>query len=253
MPLARSAALKALEIDDGCAEAHLSLGVVSYAYDWDFAAAERCYARALDLNPNDSEVHHFYGWYLFAIGQCGRAVGVLRRARELDPLHVNAHANLAVVFYLAHDFEAAIAECEAAIELEPNWFWSHQLMGLSYQQQGKHDQAVSEIKRARELNDAPAVITALGHVLAASGRREEALATLAELEVISSRVFVEPYEVATVHAGLGDLDATLTWLEKAYDERSCMMAAWFKMDPRFDRLREDPRFHTLISRIGFPP
>jgi hypothetical protein len=79
------------------------------------------------------------------------------------------------------------------------------------------------------------------------------LATLAELEVISSRVFVEPYEVATVHAGLGDLDATLTWLEKAYDERSCMMAAWFKMDPRFDRLREDPRFHTLISRIGFPP
>jgi Tfp pilus assembly protein PilF len=253
MPLARTAALKALEIDDASAEAHLSLGVVAYAYDWDFAAAERCYARALDLNPNDSEVHHFYGWYLFAIGRCDKAVTVLRRAQELDPLHVNAHVNLAVVFYLAHDFEAAIAECEAAIELEPNWFWSHQLMGLVYQRQGKSDQAVSEIKRARELNDAPAVLASLAHVLAAVGRRAEALETLARLEAIAGRMFVEPYEIATVHAGLGDLDATLRWLDRAYQERSCMMAAWFKMDPRFDRLREDPRFHTLISRIGFPP
>ena len=252
MPHARTAALRALEIDDACAEAHLSLGVVRYAYEWDFAGAARSYARALDLNPNDSEVHHFYGWYLFSIGQCEKAVAVLRRAQELDPLHVNAHANLAVVFYLAHDFEAALAECEAAIELDPNWFWSHQLMGLAYQGQGRNDEALAEIQRARELNDAPVVIAALGHILAANDRREEALQTLAELAAVSSQVFVEPYEIATVHAGLGDLDATLAWLEKAYHERSCMMAAWFKMDPRFDRLREHPRFRTLISRIGSP-
>lgn len=252
MPRAREAALMALEIDDSCTEAHLALGVVRFAYEWDSSAAARSYALAKDLSPGDPEVHHALGWYLVSVGRCDEALSVLRRARELEPLLLQGYANLGAVLYLAHDFTGALAEWHEALELDSNWYLAHYFLGLIYQQLGRDDEAVAELQHARQINNAPMILAALCHVQAASGRLEEARHTLAELNAVSTKTYVPAYEMAAVHAGFNDLDATIAWLERAVEARSCMMAAWFRTDPRFDRLRDSPRFHSILPRLSTP-
>jgi DNA-binding winged helix-turn-helix (wHTH) protein/Tfp pilus assembly protein PilF len=252
MPMAREAALRALAIDEACTEAHLALGVVRFAYEWDPAAAARSYALAKDLSPGDPEVHHALGWHLVSVGRCDEALSVLRRARELEPLLLQGYANLGAVLYLAHDFASALAEWHDALELDPSWYLAHYFLGLIYQQLGRNDEAVAKMQHAHQINDAPMILAALCHVQAASGRLEEARQTLAELNDVSTSTYVPAYEMAAVHAGFGDLDATVAWLESAVEARSCMMAAWFRTDPRFDRLRGSPRFHSILQRLGSP-
>ena len=108
------------------------------------------------------------------------------------------------------------------------------------------------MQRARQITNAPMILAGLCRAQAASGRLEEARHTLAELNDVSTRTYVPAYEIAAVHAGFGDLDATGAWLETAVEARSCMMAAWFRTDPRFDRLRDSPRFFSILQRLRSP-
>ena len=247
LPKAKTAALKALEFDDTQLDAHLSLAVIRYAYEWDFLGASRSYARALELRPHDVDVYHSYGWYLLALGRCDEALAVFMHAREMDPLTAHANTDVGVARYFAHDYGSAIGEYQAAIEMDPDWFWSRYLLGLAYEQLGAFDEARHELTLARRLNESAPTISALGHAHGAAGDAQAALAVVNE---IAGRAYVPPFEVAIVHAALGDPDVTFEWLERAYAERSCMMAVWLRVDPRFDRVRDDARFGDLLRRIG---
>ena len=250
MPQAKAAALKALEIDETQTEAYLSLSVIRYAYEWDFSGAARSYSRALELRPDDADVHHSYGWYLLALGRCEEALSVFLRARDLDPLRSNANTDVGLARYFARDYHGALKEYEAAIEMEPRGYWSRYLRGLAYEQLGLYDEAIRELTLARRLNETAETIAGLGHAHAAAGRDHEAVIVLAELNEMAGRAYVSPFEVATVHAARGDANVTFTWLERAFHERSCMMAVWLRVDPRFERFHGDGRFRSLLQRIG---
>ena len=118
------------------------------------------------------------------------------------------------------------------------------------EQKGPFAEALAELNKASRLNDLPQVRAALGHLQAVSGQRTEAQTVLAELHETARRKYVSPYDIAALYAGLGETEQALTWLEKAYEERSGWLGLWLKVDPKFDSLRDDPRFRDLLRRVG---
>jgi tetratricopeptide (TPR) repeat protein len=124
------------------------------------------------------------------------------------------------------------------------------LLGWAYVQQGKHTEALAALNQAYRTNDCPQVLASLGHAYAVAGRRAEAQKVIVELQETAQRKYVSPYDVATIHAGLGDQEQAFVWLEKAYEDRSGWLGLWLKVDPKFDDLRRDPRFEDLLRRVG---
>lgn len=250
MPRSKAAAIKAIEIDETFANAHIALGVVKMQYEWDWAGAEQEFKRAMALEPKHSPGHRLYGWYLIAVGRFDEAKTVLKRTLEVDPLDDSNLWELGLAFYFARQYEQAVEQYRRAIGVERTSFWPHMLLGWAYEQQGKFGEAVAQVNQAMRLNDNPQVVASLGHVYARSGQRAAAEKVIGELQESAARVYVSPYEVATVYAGLGDEERTLTWLEKAYEERCGWLAWWLKVDPKFDAIRADLRFRDLLRRIG---
>jgi serine/threonine-protein kinase len=252
-PRAKAAAMKVLEIEEALAEAHTSLGYVKAVYDWDWLGAERDFKRAIELNPSYSTAHHWYGLYLTMLGRFDEATAELKRAQELDPLSLIIQGNAAYPFYSSRQYDRAIEQYRRTLELDPDFGEAHFGLGMSYEQQGRYEEAIAEFKQAISLspNDFD-YLTALGHTYAASGRRSEAQKILEELKELSKQRYVSAYNMAVIHAGLGQKDQAFAWLEKAYEEHSSWM--WvIKVEPRLDNLRPDPRFAALVRRVGLAP
>jgi eukaryotic-like serine/threonine-protein kinase len=252
MPKAKAAALKALEIDDTLAEAHISLAHVNYYYDRDWAAAEREYKRAIELNPNYPTAPHWYAVYLMSAGRFDEALAENRRAQELDPLSLPINMTLGWVLLNARQYDQSAEQLRKTVELDPHFILAHHRLGLVYEQQGKYDEAIAEFRQVVNLSSGkPLGITALAHVYALSGKRAEAQKTLVELQDMSKQRYVSPAAIALIYAALGDKDQAFAWLKKA-DEGHDGILARLKVDPRFDSLRSDPRFADLVGRVGLP-
>ncbi|MGE0882810.1 MAG: winged helix-turn-helix domain-containing protein [Blastocatellales bacterium] len=249
-PKAQAAVLKALQLDEGSAAAHVSLGLIKTQYDWDWTGAEREFKRALELEPNNSSPHQIYGWYLIAMGRLTEAQAEMKQALESDPSSDFALWGLGDSFYFARQYDQAVEPYRRAIAAEPRSHWTHLMLGWTYEQQGKFADAIAELKQAHRLNDIPQTLAALGHAFASAGQKAEAQKILAELQETAKRRYVSPYDLATVYAGLGEKEQALAWLEKAYEDRSGWLALWLKTDPKFDNLRSDWRFRDLLRRIG---
>lgn len=253
MPKAKAATLKALQLDDASAAAHMSLGVVKLQYEWDWVGAEQEFKRAIALDPKFTPAHQLYGWCLIAVGRFAEAQAEMKHSLESDPLNGFGLWGLGDSFYFARQYEQAVEQYRRAIGVEPKLYWSHLMLGWAYEQQGKFSEAIAELNQARRLNDNPQVSAALGHAYALSGLRAEAQKALAELQETAKHKYVSPYSVATTYAGLGDTEQALAWLEKAYEDRSGWLALWLKVDPKFDGLRADERFRDLMRRVGHTP
>jgi serine/threonine protein kinase/TolB-like protein/Tfp pilus assembly protein PilF len=251
MPKAREAAERALQIDEGLAEAHASLGLVKAFYDWDWASAEDEYKRAIELNPGYASTHHWYGWYLALMGRLNEAIAEIEKASELDPLSLEINTDLGLSFLFARQYDRAIEQFEKAMEMDPNFIWTHFFMGWAYEQKGNYEAAISEYKKAAQLDDSPLILAALGHTYAMAGRRDEALRVLTEMQEMSQSRHVSSYHFALIHAGLGSKEEVFEWLEKTYLAREEALV-WLKVDPRLDSLRTDPRFIDLQRRVGLP-
>lgn len=245
---AKTAATRALQLDDKTAEAHSALAYVKTWYDWDFAGAEREFRRALELSANDSTTCQQYAAFLLAAGRHDEAVSQIRRAQRLDPVSLSADVQAARIFFFKHDYDQAVAECRKTIDLDPDSPGAHQFLGRTYAQQGLYPQALHElgIARSRFLNGE--VLSLIGYTYAVSGRVNEAKAVLRELNALSTRRYVSPYHFAIVYAGLGASDDAFQWLEKAYDEREGRLTI-LRYVPEFSALRPDPRFGNLVRRI----
>ena len=214
MPKAKAAALKALEIDETLAEPHDSLAHVKYFYDRDFPAAEREYKRALELNPNYAQAHHWYAIYLSGVGRQQEALAEIRRAQELDPLSLPINVWVARILDAGGHLDQAVDQVQKSLELDPNFFVAHYRFGVFYEEKRMYDEAISEFKQVIKLsNGNPLGEAALARAYVLAGKREEAQKSLDDVLKLSRQRYVSPNLIALIYVALGDKDKTFAWLE----------------------------------------
>ena len=254
---ARTAAMKALEIDESLPEAHTALAQVQSRLDWNWAGAERGFKRALELNPNSADAHEWYSFHLAQMGRSEESMTHAKRAVELDPLTLERRRHIARVYFFARQFDQALRVEREILEFDSNGRVlglpsKHFIFGRIYREKGMYEEAIAEFRDF--LKKYPGAAWALGHLgntYARAGRVREARECLRKLQQRSNADKVGTYEVAFIHAGLGEKDQAFEWLEKAYEVRDKGMSS-LKVDPTLDPLRSDPRFQDLLRRMNFP-
>jgi TolB-like protein/Tfp pilus assembly protein PilF len=250
MPKAKTAAEKGLEIDEGLAEAHVSLGYIKFTYDGDWPAAGKHFEQALALNPIYTRAHTFYPFYLSSLGRSLEAIGVAKRALDLDPASPALSHSLAVQLYLARKFEQAIEQAHETLEMDANFAISYAVLGEAYLSKGMYREGLSALEKYSAVTRNSSVSLALlGYGNARTGEREKSLKIISELKAASERSLVPALFVALVYTGLENKDRAFTWLEKAYEERFNRLA-YLNVDALWDPIRLDPRFADLLRRIG---
>ena len=250
-PQTKAAAMKALELDASLGEAHASLAMASMNYDWDWSAAEREFRKAIELNPNYANAHHWYADYLSAVGRHEEAITESKRALELDPISPIINAWLGWRYFFARQYDLAIEQYLKTLEMDPTFVPAHLVLGQGYEQKSMPEKAIDELKKAVSLSGGSSLyVSSLAHAYAIAGRRGEAEMLLQQLIERAQHTYVPSFHIAIIYAGLGQKDQTLVWLEKGYQERSAGMV-WLKVDPRFDFVRSDARFQNLLRRLGF--
>ena len=253
MPRAKAAAMKALEIDEHLAEAHVSLGYISFAYDWEWSAAGQHFDQALALNPTLTRAHNFYPLYLSSRGMSQQALAVAKSALDLDPASPSVSHYLALQLYLARQFDQAIEQCHKTLELDPNFAVAYQVLGQAYLAEGMNREAEPILEKYSALSQGSAdSLALLGYSHARLGERNQALRTLEELKATSKKSYVPAFYVAMIYAALEDKDQAFMQLEKGYDERFSRFA-YLKLEALWDPLRSDERFSDLVRRVGIPP
>jgi serine/threonine protein kinase/Tfp pilus assembly protein PilF len=249
MPKAEEAARKALALDDSIVETRVQMASNSALYDFDWAAAEREFARALALNPNDAPAHEYYSWYLISMGRVDQAIQEGQRAVELDPLSAEIHSLLGWDFYYARRYDRAVAEFHKCLELDPNYWLGYYLLGQAYAQQGKLDDAIAAQQKSTATLTNSWALEELARDYALARKTAEAREAVRDLLARPKPFYVSPYGLAAVYAALGDKDQALAQLEQAYEHRSFFMD-FLKVDPELDSLRSDPRFQDLLRRMN---
>jgi eukaryotic-like serine/threonine-protein kinase len=247
-PKSKAAALKALELDDSLAEAHTTLADTYLYYDWDFPKAQQEFSRAIAANPNYPTAHQWFAEYLYAVGRFDEATAEAKRAQELDPLSVAVSGSVAETYYYARKYDQAIEAYKATLKMDPNFIAAHIGLALSYDEKKMYPEAVAEWQARAQLYRDPAGASLLGEAYKSSGY-PGVLQTL--LDGILKGQSVDPGQVAAVYAKMGKKNEALTWLEKAYAERSGRMVR-LRSDPAFDSLRSDPGFVAIVRRMNFP-
>jgi TolB-like protein/Flp pilus assembly protein TadD len=253
MPRAKEAAHTALGIDDQLAEAHASLAGILKVYDWNWPASERAYLRALELNPNYTVAHRGYAAYLSALGKAEQAMRQIRRAHELDPLSLTINMELAWNLYMAREYDQSIEQALRTLELDPEFHPTQHILGMAYEQRGKYAQACAAFQRAAAgAQQHPSPVAGRAHVLAIAGERGEAQRILEGLREAARQRYVSPYWPALICAGLGESEAAMEHLGRAYEQRDPWLV-WLKTDPRLEVLHGEELFQSMLLRIGLAP
>jgi len=252
MPRAKTAAMKALEIDDAIPEAHASLGWAKLTLDWDWPGAEKEFKRSIELNPNYATAHEWYGEYLTTAGRGDEARASMKRAQEIEPASLPISVAVASTFYYTRQYDQAIDQCRRALLMDPQFKGAHVFLGRALEQKESYAEAIAELKQALQLSEGDSnELAALGQAYAQSGNRAEAQKTLGELKQRSARTYVQPMWIAAIYAALGDKEEAINWLRQAVGDRSVWLI-YLRVEPSFDSLRQDPRFTDLVRQAGLP-
>jgi len=249
-PKAKEAAEKALELNENLAEAHTARAFIYFMWEWNWDDAGREYRRAIELKPNYSPALQWYSSLLAATGRTDEALAEVKQARDLDPFSLSIAAHPGWINYLSRDAEGTVREAKQALKLDPNFLPARRYLALGYDLQGKYNESVPEFQKALSLSPGNTLLKAeLGYAFAKSGRREDALRVLDELQRSPGQRRASPFHLALIHVGLGENDIAIELLNKACDERAERLV-WLRADPRFDPLRLDPRFNEIMIRMG---
>jgi tetratricopeptide (TPR) repeat protein len=252
-PASKAAALRAVELDDKLPDGHVALGYVASWYEWDWKTAEAELRRAITLDPNNSEAHRGLSLLLTVLGRHGEAVDEMKMARELDPLSLPTNALEAQSLHYAGRDAEAVDRLNKAFEIDPNFWIARLMLARIYITQGRLEEALTELERARKASNSNSETISLnGYVLAKLNRGGEAQRSLEELKASSSGRYVPSYNIAMVYNGLGQTDAALDSLEDAaarHDVRLILL----KVEHNWDNLRREPRFAALMRQIGLEP
>jgi Tfp pilus assembly protein PilF len=250
-PKATAAANQALELDSLLAEPHATLGFVAMYYDWNWAAADAHYRRALAINPRYATAHEWYGLFLAAMGRFDDAQAHERRAIELDPLSLGTAATAAWVQHYSGNQAEAERQLRIALRTDSTLAIGHLYLGRVQQFNGHLDSALTHFAAMGPLRAWVPTVAGVGYVYAQQGHRDRARAVLRQLDSLSQSEYVTAYAVALVHAALGQRDSTFVWLTRAVSERTHWLL-WLNRDRRWDPVRSDPRFRTIARRVGLP-
>jgi TolB-like protein/Flp pilus assembly protein TadD len=253
-PLAKAAALRAVELDDSLAEAHWALGTVRWYYDWDVAAAEREMERALALEPNNAGIHIGHASFLVtARNDRAGSLAELRRVQGLDPTSVSVTGTntMGWVFAWVHEYDQAIGKAKEALAIDPNYPQAYYVRGMVALLKSRPAEAIAEYEKAAALSRDSVSVGYLGAAYARTGQRAKARALLAEVSDIAKKEHVSPLRFAWILANLGDTEEALKRMEESYEQREPMLW-WLNVTPLLDPLRSDPRFRELLRKIGLP-
>jgi DNA-binding winged helix-turn-helix (wHTH) protein/tetratricopeptide (TPR) repeat protein/TolB-like protein len=251
-PNAKSAALKALELDDSLSEAHNSLGMIAFYYEWNWTRAEGEFQQSIELNPNYALAHMWYAIALAALKRDEEATAEIQRAQELDPVSLIINTEVGRVLYLTRHYDEAISAYKKVIDLEPQFARVHARLGMTYAAQGKYREAIQEFSIAQQLTGAdPYLDGLLGFAHARLGNNLEARRFLERLSKRSQHEYVPAYSMALICVGLGERDRALELFARAYSDRSAYMV-YAEADPLLDVVRDDPRFTSLLASMRFP-
>lgn len=243
LPLAKKTLERALQIDQNLSEAHTSLAKIKMDYDRDFAGAEQAFRRAIKLNPNNAQAHHWYGEvYLSAMGRFEESLRELKIAHELNPTAGNILTGLAWTRIGMKDYENAIADCDRAINIDPRDSSAHGYKSMALMKLGRFEEALAVIQKAGNRGQTETAV-----IYAAAGQTEKAREILRKLK--SEKV--TPYNLAVVHAALGERDEAFELLDKQARLKSVDLLS-LRVDPMLDVLRDDARFPTLERNLGLP-
>jgi tetratricopeptide (TPR) repeat protein len=238
-------------LDESDAEAHVALAIESQWYEWDWAAAEREFKRAIELDPHSGDAYGYYSWFLAPMGRADEAIIAARRPLQTDPLSTGLNGNLGSVLVFTRQWDKAIEQLRYSIDLDPNYWFDYYFLGRAYEQRKRLPEAIEAFQRGPALEGNTEVWSGLGHAYALSGKRAEAQKVLDHLKELSAHSYVAPYNVAVIYAGLGERDEAFVWLNRAYEDRSYLLV-YLTADARLDSLRADPRFDELRRRVGLP-
>lgn len=263
MPKVRDAAQKALQLDENLAEAHTSLACVELILNWNWAGAEREFKRAIELNPSYSPAYAWYAHYLVAMGRFDESAAAAKRSLDLDPFSKTTMDYGEWAFYLGHHYDLAMEQSRKSVELAPEFPWSHYILGLIYEWTGKHREAIEEYTKMQELFGlSQNRLTELRVAYQQSGEKGYWRKTLEFCQEASKEQrkaastsgfgwcdYMRYQDVAAVQVRLGQFDAAFQSLEKAYTKHEAELI-YLKIQPEWDGVRADPRFQSLLHRIG---
>ena len=247
LPKARAALVHALQLDESLAEAHAVNAYIRAYYEWDWRAAEPEFRRALELRPNYADAYFSYSRFLASRRRFDEAIAQLGHALELDPLSLSLQTNRSLLDYFAGRYDKAKQGLMEVLKSDSTDRLSRWGLALVAEQQGRVDEAIAILERlgGTSLNTK----SSLGHAYGLAGRARQARNVLRVLQTAAERSYVPSYFFALVHAGLGERDQALRYLEKAYEERSTVLA-YVQIDPRLASLRAEPRFVALVRRLN---
>ncbi len=245
---ARAAALRALDLDSSLAEAHAALALVVQNYDWNWQLAEREFRRAIALNPSYATAHHWYAEHLMWLGRFDEALRESERARELDPQSLIIAADNGAILYYSRDYDRAIEKLRSVLDVDPQLARAH-LIVEAYVQRGKFADALADVNQDTGANPSPWTLALRAAVYGRAGQLAQAHRALRALQTATRRDTVRAWAFVRAYVGVGDKEAALKWLERAYAEHDNGMTT-LKVDPLFDPLRGDPRFQRLLARVG---
>jgi serine/threonine protein kinase/Tfp pilus assembly protein PilF len=250
LPKAKDTALKALQLDPQLSEGHASLAFVLEEYDWDWAAAEKEYKRAIELSPNNPAAHSYYARLLSSLARHSEAITEGKRSRELDPLSNPASFLLAAAYYFARQDDRAVQEFEQSLQISPNFWPAHMYLGKVYGEQRLYEKALAELRKGQ--GPTLEATSVMGYVLGMSGKKTEAERILSDLMMRSKQTYVSPTHIANIYVGLGEKNQAMAWLEKGLEAKDPHME-FLDVEPMYDSLRPDPRFADLLGRLRLAP
>ena len=244
---AGKAAEKAVELDPNLAEAHASLAFVAFHSQRNYTLAEEQFRRAIEMKPNYATAHQWFAFFLAARGRFDESIAEMRRAEQLEPRSAIIALAVANAMFYARRYDEAIAQCQRAIELDPGLVGAYAVLRWNYEMKGMAQEALTIYEKERAFaGDTPTTRAKFAHVLAASGKAEDARRTIEELIQNRQTEHVTPYEIAVIYSLLGDKDTAFEYLKKARDGRFVGFS-FVRVDPLLDNLRNDPRFAELIK------
>jgi TolB-like protein/DNA-binding winged helix-turn-helix (wHTH) protein/Tfp pilus assembly protein PilF len=250
LPLAKAAAIRAVEVDPLLGEAHLVLAETLELYDWNWADAELEYKRALELSPNYALAVMEYGHFLQALGRNDEAMKQVTYAAELNPMDLQTRENVAWVTWGARQYDSAISQFNKLNASYPGL--GDFGLGWSYRAKKMYPEAIAALQRElAHPRRGPLLLASLASVYGLGGRKGEALKIIDELKEESRQHYVSHALFAEAYLGLGEKDEAMAWLERAYEEHD-QWIVYIKAYPGWDDLRSEPRFQTLLRRMNFP-
>ena len=245
MPRAKAAARRALELDPSSAEAHASLGYAQLWFDWDWAAAERSFLRALELNPSYGPARQWYAAYLGTIGRASDSYSEVAQAQRLDPLSRILGVALGELLYFEGEFDRSIEESKRVLEVDPSFVLAIYNLGRAYSQKGRHREAIAELKRASELSNYPAIMMQLGFAYALAGKKADARKLLTKLSSLGRKSYVPSFYAGAIYTGLRETDRAFELMMRAREER-CDYLVHLAKEPGAASLHGHPRFADLV-------